>query len=73
LAEVLKSPYMEAFSKKDYEVIVLFDDIDDFLFSGFEYKGKKFKSISKGTIELDKSEEAEKEKAKKELENSLNL
>jgi molecular chaperone HtpG len=57
---------MEAFSKKDYEVIVLFDDIDDFLFSGFEYKGKKFKSISKGTIELDKSEEAEKEKAKKE-------
>ena len=67
LAEVLKSPYMEAFSKKDYEVIVLFDDIDDFLFSGFEYKGKKFKSISKGTIELDKSEEAEKEKAKKEF------
>jgi molecular chaperone HtpG len=66
MAEVLKSPYMEAFSKKDYEVIVLFDDIDDFLFSGFEYKGKRIKSISKGNIELDKSDEAEKEKTKKE-------
>jgi molecular chaperone HtpG len=66
MAEVLKSPYMEAFTRKDYEVVVLFDDIDDFLFSGFEYKGKKLKSISKGDIELDKSDEAEKEKAKKE-------
>lgn len=66
MAEVLKSPYMEAFLKKDYEVIVLSDDIDDFLFSSFEYKGKKLKSISKGNIELDKSDEAEKEKAKKE-------
>jgi len=66
MAEVLKSPYMEAFSKKDYEVIVLFDDIDDFLFGGFEYKGKKLKSISKGDVELDKTDEAEKEKAKKE-------
>jgi len=66
MAEVLKSPYMEAFSKKDYEVIVLLDDIDDFLFSGFEYKKKKFQSISKGNIELDKSDEAVQEKAKKE-------
>jgi molecular chaperone HtpG len=66
VVEVMKSPYMEAFSKKDYEVIVLFDDIDDFLFSGFEYKGKKLKSISKGNIELDKSTESEKEKAKEE-------
>ncbi|HQI97597.1 MAG TPA: molecular chaperone HtpG [Syntrophorhabdus sp.] len=66
MIEVLKSPYMEAFSKKDYEVLVLLDDIDDFLFSGFEYKGKKFKSISKGSIELDKSDESKKEKTKKE-------
>jgi molecular chaperone HtpG len=66
MAEVLKSPYMEAFTRKDYEVVVLFDDIDDFLFSGFEYKGKKLKSISKGDIKLDKSDEAEEEKAKQE-------
>jgi molecular chaperone HtpG len=73
MAEVLKSPYMEAFSKKDYEVIVLLDDIDDFLFSGFEYKGKKFKSISKGGIELDKSDEAKKEKVKKEYGKLMDL
>jgi molecular chaperone HtpG len=73
MAEVLKSPYMEAFSRKDYEVIVLFDDIDDFLFSGFEYKGKKLKSITKGDIKLDKTGEAEKEKAKKEFGKLIDL
>lgn len=73
LDEVMKSPYMEAFSKKDYEVIALFDDIDDFLFSGFEYKGKKLKSISKGDIKLDKQEEIAKEKAKKEFGKLIDL
>lgn len=73
VAEVLKSPYMEAFSKKDYEVIVLTDDIDDLLFSGFEYKGKKLKSIAKGTVELDKSEQGKQEEAKKEYGKLLEL
>jgi molecular chaperone HtpG len=73
LSEILKSPYMEAFSRKDYEVIALFDDVDDFLFSGFEYKGKKLKSIAKGDIKLDKDEETEKEKAKKEFGKLIDL
>ena len=73
LSEVLKSPYMEAFSRKDYEVLALFDDVDDFLFSGFEYKGKKLKSIAKGDVKLDKEEETEKEKAKKELGKLIDL
>jgi molecular chaperone HtpG len=73
IEEVLKSPYMEAFAKKDYEVIALFDDVDDFLFSGFEYKERKLKSISKGDIKLDKTEETEKEKAKKELGKLIDL
>lgn len=71
--EALKSPYMEIFSKKDYEVIVFVDEIDDFLFSGFEYKGKKFKSISKGTLKLDRSDEKEKEKANKEYRKLIEL
>lgn len=73
MTEALKSPYMEAFSKKDYEVIVLFDDIDDFLFSGFMYKGKKFQSISKGSIDLEKPDEAKKEKVKKEYGKLMDL
>lgn len=73
MTEALKSPYMEAFSKKDYEVIVLFDDIDDFLFSGFMYKGKKFQSISKGSIDLEKPDEAKKEKVKKEYSKLMDL
>jgi molecular chaperone HtpG len=64
--EELRSPYMEAFARKGYEVIVMLDEIDDFLFSGFEYKGREFKSIAKGDITLDKAEDLEKEKAKKE-------
>lgn len=71
--EVLKSPYMEAFAQKGYEVLVMVDDIDDFLFSGFEYRGKKMKSVSKGDIKLDKSLEAEKTRAKEEYAKLLEL
>jgi molecular chaperone HtpG len=52
--EALKSPYLEAFKEKDYEVLVFLDDIDDFIFSAFEYKGKMLKSVVKGNIDLDK-------------------
>jgi molecular chaperone HtpG len=73
LFEALRSPYLEAFRKKDYEVLVLLDDIDDFIFSGFEYKGKKLKSITKGDLALDKEEKEEKEKAQKKYEKFIDL
>jgi molecular chaperone HtpG len=73
LYEALRSPYLEAFTKKDYEVLVLLDDIDDFIFSGFEYKGKKMKSITKGDLALDKEEKEEKEKAQKKYEKFIDL
>ena len=73
LYEALRSPYLEAFRKKDYEVLVLLDDIDDFIFSGFEYKGKKMKSITKGDMALDKEEKEEKEKAQKKYEKFIDL
>ncbi len=73
LGEALHSPYLEAFAKKDYEVLVFLDDIDDFIFSGFEYKGKKLKSITKGDLTLDKEEKEEKEKAKKKFEKFIDL
>ena len=73
LFEALRSPYLEAFRKKDYEVLILLDDIDDFIFSGFEYKGKKMKSITKGDMTLNKEEKEEKEKAQKKYEKFIDL
>ena len=73
LYEALRSPYLEAFRKKDYEVLILLDDIDDFIFSGFEYKGKKMKSITKGDMTLDKEEKEEKEKAQKKYSKFIDL
>jgi molecular chaperone HtpG len=71
--EVARSPYLEAFRKKGYEVLFLLDEIDDFLFSGFEYKGKRFKSILKGEIDLDSAQAEQKEKAAKEYGRLIDL
>jgi molecular chaperone HtpG len=54
--DIVKSPYLEGFNEKGYEVLIMLDDIDDFILSGLDYKGKKFKSVVKGEISLDKSE-----------------
>jgi len=73
LDEALKSPYLEAFKDKDYEVLIMLDDIDDIIMSQFEYKGKKFKSVIKGDVTLDKSEKDEKDKARKKYAKLLDL
>ncbi len=73
LDETLKSPYLEAFKEKDYEVLIMLEDIDDVIMSSFEYKGKKFKSAIKGDVTLDKSEKDEKEKAGKKYKKLLDL
>ena len=63
--EAMKSPYLEAFMDKGYEVLVMLDEVDDIIISGLEYKGKKFKSVIKGDINLDKSEGPKKKEAEK--------
>jgi molecular chaperone HtpG len=69
---VLQSPYLEAFSEKGYEVLILTDDIDDIIMSSLgEYKGKKIKSVIKGDISLDKSGESDRERAKGKFEKLL--
>ncbi|MCP4460065.1 MAG: molecular chaperone HtpG [Cytophagales bacterium] len=73
LNETLESPYLEAFKEKDYEVLIMLEDIDDVIMSSFEYKGKKFKSAIKGDVTLDKSEKEEKEKAGKKYRKLLDL
>jgi len=71
--EVMKSPYLEVFNDKGYEVLIMLDDIDDFIMGGFEYKGKKLKSVIKGDISLDKNEKTEKEKSEKKYRQLIEL
>ncbi|MCX8023144.1 MAG: molecular chaperone HtpG [Syntrophorhabdaceae bacterium] len=72
--EALKSPYLEAFKKKDYEVLIFLDEIDEFLFGGlFEYKGKMLKSVVKGELDIDLEKAAEKEKSRKKYEKLLDF
>ncbi len=70
----LQSPYLEAFREKGYEVLIMTDEIDDFIMLDLrEYKGKKIKSAVKGDISLDKAGEADKERSKVKFEKLLAL
>ncbi len=71
LEEAQKSPYLEAFRDKDYEVLIMLDEIDDVVMGGFEYKGKHLKSVSRGDIDL--KGEAGKEETKKKYAKLLDL
>ncbi|HOJ43147.1 MAG TPA: molecular chaperone HtpG, partial [Syntrophorhabdaceae bacterium] len=71
--EALISPYLEAFKEKDYEVLIFTDEIDEFVFSGFEYKGKQLKSVTRGDIEIDDTKKEKREKAKKEYRRLIEL
>lgn len=63
-SDLLRSPYLEAFRAKDYEVFLMLDEIDDFILGDLEFKGKKLKSAVKGDISLDKSDKEDREKSK---------
>lgn len=63
--EGISSPYLEGFRDKDIEVLIMTDDIDDIVISSMgSYKGKKFKSVVKGDIELGDNKEDKEEKKK---------
>ncbi len=63
--EAISSPYLEGFRDKDIEVLIMTDDIDDIVISSTrEYKGKTFKSVVKGDIQLDDNKEDKEEKKK---------
>ena len=60
------SPHIEGFKARDIDVIVLSDPIDEFWLPLVpDFGGKKFKSASRGALDLDKfeSENSEKKKA----------
>ncbi len=63
-----RSPHLEAFKEKGVEVLFLTDPVDEVWANQgpVEYKGKPFKSIGHGEVELGSDED--KEKAKEDLE-----
>ena len=75
LSAAKNSPHLEVFKKKDIEVLLLTDRVDEWFVSHFtEYKGKKLQSVAKGALDLGEMEdEADKEKAEKAAEDNKGL
>ncbi|MGP1957891.1 MAG: molecular chaperone HtpG [Arsenophonus sp.] len=66
------SPHLEAFRKKEIEVLLLFDRIDEWMMNYLsEFKGKLFQSVSKTDESLEKITVKDK-KEKEEIDKKLN-
>ena len=68
LTAAKSSPHLEIFRKKDIEVILLSDRVDEWLVANLpEFEGKHLQSVAKGSLDLGKLEdEAEKKEQEKE-------
>ncbi len=75
LSAAKNSPHLEVFKKKDIEVLLLTDRVDEWFVSHFtEYKDKKLQSVAKGALDLGELEDkADKEKAEKAAEDNKGL
>ncbi|OBH07025.1 molecular chaperone HtpG [Mycobacterium sp. E2699] len=69
--QLLKSPHLEAFRAKGYEVLLLTDPVDEvWVGTVTEFDGKPLQSVAKGEVDLDSEEEqsgAEREEQQKEF------
>ena len=71
-ASVLAMPQMDLIKKQGYDVLVLSDDIDEFVINIMQdYDKKKFKSINQGDLDLLSEEEKNKIKELKEQKKPL--
>lgn len=62
------SPHLEVFRKKDIEVLLLSDRVDEWLMSHlFEYEGKSFQDVGKGQLDLGKLDSEEEKKAQEKV------
>ena len=75
LSAAKNSPHLEVFKKKDIEVLLLTDRVDEWLTSHLnDYKGKHLQSVARGELDLGELEDAEdKEKAEKAAEEHKSL
>lgn len=56
--QLLKSPHLEAFKAKGYEVLLLTDPVDEiWVGSVQEFAGKALQSVAKGEVDLDSEDE----------------
>jgi molecular chaperone HtpG len=56
--QLLKSPHLEAFRAKGYEVLLLTDPVDEiWVGSVTEFDGKALQSVAKGEVDLDSEDE----------------
>jgi molecular chaperone HtpG len=63
LSALSNSPLLEQLKKKDVEVLLMTDPIDEWVTQSLtEYDGKKLKSAEKGDLDLDKVDEDKKDK-----------
>ncbi|MEW9810103.1 MAG: molecular chaperone HtpG [Candidatus Symbiodolus clandestinus] len=70
-AAAKSSPHLELFRKKNWEVLLLSDRIDEWMMGYLtEFKGKSFQLITQSDLELDKLTESDDEQHKQ-LENEL--
>jgi molecular chaperone HtpG len=69
--QLLKSPHLEAFKAKGYEVLLLTDPVDEvWVGTVTEFDGKPLQSVAKGEVDLDSEEDesaAEREEQQKEF------
>jgi len=62
------SPHLEIFRKKGVEVLLMSDRIDEWVMGYFtEFDGKKLRSIAKGDVDLENTDEKDKEKEEKDV------
>ena len=68
-AAALHSPHLEIFRKKDVEVLLLSDKVDEWLVSHLsDYQGKHLQSVAKGQLDLGELEDKESKEQKEQAE-----
>ncbi|MCL4121686.1 UNVERIFIED_CONTAM: hypothetical protein GTU68_047204 [Idotea baltica] len=68
-AAAKNSPHLEVFRKKEIEVLLLSDRVDEWLVNGLqEFDGKKLQSVAKGELDLSKFESDEDKKEQEKVE-----
>ncbi|CAA6822577.1 MAG: Chaperone protein HtpG [uncultured Thiotrichaceae bacterium] len=68
-AAAKNSPHLEVFRKKDIEVLLLSDRVDEWLVSHLtEFDGKSMQSVAKGELDLDKFDSEDDKKAQEKIE-----
>ncbi|MEW2478180.1 molecular chaperone HtpG [Mycobacterium sp. NPDC049093] len=65
--QLSKSPHLEAFKDKGYEVLLLTDPVDEIWVGSVpEFDGKPLQSVAKGEVDLDSDEDRDAHKAERE-------